>query len=128
MTKNLNELMDKIHQNAVAKGFWDKEPNLGEKLMLIVTELAEALEVHRKKGGVIMLPSEGSKLSLERLPDEFFPETFSIQVKDTFPDEMADALIRILDLCGKLNIDIAWHVEQKMRYNATRPRLHGKAY
>lgn len=128
MTKNLNELMDKIHQNAVAKGFWERDPNLGEKLMLIVTELAEALEVHRKKGGVIMLPSEGSKLSLERLPDEFFPETFSIQVKDTFPDEMADALIRILDLCGKLNIDIAWHVEQKMRYNATRPRLHGKAY
>lgn len=128
MTKNLNELMDKIHQNAVAKGFWERDPNLGEKLMLIVTELAEALEVHRKKGGVIVLPSEGSKLSLERLPDEFFPETFSIQVKDTFPDEMADALIRILDLCGKLNIDIAWHVEQKMRYNATRPRLHGKAY
>jgi NTP pyrophosphatase (non-canonical NTP hydrolase) len=120
--------MDEIHRNAVSKGFWDKDPNLGEKLMLVVTELAEALEVHRRKGGVIMLPSEGTKLSIERLPDETFSETFAIQIKDTFPDEMADALIRILDLCGKLNIDIAWHVKYKMKYNATRARLHGKAY
>lgn len=123
----MNELRDKIYQNAKAKGFWDKERNMGEALMLIVTELAEALEVHRASG---QLPefTEGQKLSLEKMSDETFPETFAIMVKDTFHDEMADVLIRVLDLCGGYNIDIDWHVKMKMRYNATRARLHGKKY
>jgi hypothetical protein len=41
-------------------------------------------------------------------------------VKDSFHDEMADVLIRVLDLCGGYNIDIDWHIKMKMRYNATR--------
>lgn len=123
----MNELRDKIYQNAKDKGFWDKERNMGESLMLIVTELAEALEVHRASGQLKEF-TEGQKLSLEKMNDEEFPETFSIMVKDSFNDEMADVLIRVLDLCGGYNIDIDWHVKMKMRYNATRERLHGKKY
>ena len=127
MTNTMNELRDKIYQNAKDKGFWDKERNMGEALMLIVTELAEALEVHRASGQLKEF-TEGQKLSLEKMSDEQFPETFSIMVKDSFHDEMADVLIRVLDLCGGYNIDIDWHVKMKMRYNATRSRLHGKKY
>lgn len=123
----MNELRDKIFQNAKSKGFWDNERNMGEALMLIVTELAEALEVHRASGQLKEF-TEGQKLSLEKMNDEEFPETFSIMVKDSFNDEMADVLIRVLDLCGGYNIDIDWHVKMKMRYNATRERLHGKKY
>ena len=127
MTNMMNELRDKIFQNALNKGFWDKERNMGEALMLIVTELAEALETHRASGQIQEF-TEGQKLSLEKMSDEEFPETFSIMVKDSFHDEMADVLIRVLDLCGGYNIDIDWHVKMKMKYNATRERLHGKKY
>ena len=43
---NINELIKEAHQNAVSKGFYDDgEKNIGELLMLIVSELGEALEV-----------------------------------------------------------------------------------
>ena len=41
---SLNELSEICHGIAVEKGFWDEERNIGEALMLIVTELAEAME------------------------------------------------------------------------------------
>jgi NTP pyrophosphatase (non-canonical NTP hydrolase) len=53
---------------------------------------------------------------------------FQAHVKDSFEDELADALIRILDMCGGLGIDIQRHVEEKLHYNATRERLYGKNY
>lgn len=46
-------------------------------------------------------------------------------MKDTFEDEIADALIRILDMCGHMDIDIAKHVYQKLLYNRTRGYKHG---
>lgn len=125
--KMMNKLRDEIYKNSKEKGFWDKERNIGESLMLIVTELSEALEIHRAHGGIRTL-TEGQKISLERMHHEEFPETFAIMVKDSFQDEMADAIIRILDLCGGTDIDIDWHIKMKMKYNATRSRLHGKTY
>jgi len=124
---NLNELKDKIHNNAVQKGFWDQERNIGEALMLIVTELAEGLETHRASGK-IKLVDDMVKKAMSEMNDEEFKEHFALMVKDSFQDEMADSIIRILDLCGGLGIDIDWHIHAKMRYNATRSRLHGKAY
>jgi hypothetical protein len=40
-------LAEQINANAVAKGFWEADRNMGEMLMLAVSELAEALEEHR---------------------------------------------------------------------------------
>ena len=45
--RSLNELCELCHSIAVEKGFWEKERNVGEALMLVVTELAEAMEAHR---------------------------------------------------------------------------------
>lgn len=42
-----NELAKEINETARSKGFWDHERNMGEMLMLAVSELAEALEEHR---------------------------------------------------------------------------------
>ena len=123
----MNELRDLIYKNAKDKGFWDQERNIGEALMLIVTELAEALETHRSMGQ-IKLVDEMVKKSMNEMPDEEFKEHFAVMVKDSFQDEMADSIIRILDLCGGFDIDIDWHIKSKMRYNATRARLHGKKY
>jgi NTP pyrophosphatase (non-canonical NTP hydrolase) len=123
----MNELRDKIYLNAKDKGFWDNERNIGEALMLIVTELAEGLETHRNLGK-IQLVDPMVKSAIDQMHDEEFKEHFALMVKDSFQDEMADSIIRILDLCGGLGIDIEWHIAAKMRYNAARARLHGKKY
>ena len=127
----INELCEATHQNAKNKGFWDKERNIGELLMLINSELAEALEAHRKdrwtKGYDIKMMRDLDLGDDGKVGDNF-KEEFEGYVKDTFEDEIADAFIRLADLCGGLNIDIESHIACKMAYNKTRERLHGKAY
>lgn len=43
-------------------------------------------------------------------------------------EELADVIIRVLDLCAAHGLDIGPAVIQKMAYNATRPHKHGKAF
>lgn len=112
----LNELAEEIYQNNKEKGFWDKERNVGEMLMLVTSELGEAMEAHRK----------GRFANLEAY--EEFSEDFEDAIKDTFEDEIADSVIRLLDMCGGLGIDIDTHIRLKLEYNKTRERLHGKSY
>ena len=117
----LNKLRDKVHQNAVDKGFWDKKPELGTSLMLVVSELAEALEADR----------DGSKCTALSEPPAFtedFKLWFRSNVKDTVEDELADTIIRVLDICGAYHIDIQKHIDLKMLYNSKRIKLHGKKY
>lgn len=113
---DLNELASQIYEANKAKGFWDKERNVGEVLMLIVSEIGEACEAHRK----------GRKADLEAY--DSMNASFAESIKDTFEDELADAVIRILDYCGGTGIDIHRHIYLKLAYNLTRDRLHGKQY
>ena len=120
------ELQKEIHANAVAKGFWDKTPNIGELLMLVTSELGEALEADRKGKWASALDIAWMESSTDKshLLMEHFPDT----IKDTFQDEIADAVIRLLDLAEGFTIDLEFHIKAKMEYNATRKRLHGKKY
>lgn len=118
----LNDMAVSIHAGNKMRGFWDEERNIGEMLMLVVTELSEALEAHRS--GKIC--TEGDRVAV--LESEDMAQSFKINVKDTFEDELADAIIRILDICGGLDIDIDFHMRMKLMYNATRPYKHGKNY
>ena len=45
----INELAKQVHENAKAKGFFDKEKNIGEMLCLIHSEVSEALEADRNE-------------------------------------------------------------------------------
>lgn len=71
---------------------------VGEKLMLIVSEIAEAMEGHRKG-----------------LADDKLPHRPMIEV------ELADAVIRIADLAGALGLDLGGAIAEKLAYNAQRP-------
>lgn len=71
--------------------------NVGEMLCLIHSEISEAMEGHRKN-----------------LMDDKLQHRKMIEV------ELADALIRIGDLAGYLNLDIGGAVVEKMAYNANR--------
>lgn len=122
----ITELVTKAHENAKRKGFYDQEKNIGEALMLIVSELSEALEADRH--------GRRSKKTWELVNHRVVdctglkPHDFACEVKDTLEDELADAAIRIADLAGYLGIDLEAHVIAKMAYNETRPQKHGKAY
>ena len=126
MDKGLNELALEIHNNARAHGFHEREINVGEKLMLIVSELAEALEIDRKETKIIQ-PFDFEKVEVWNDPIKF-KRQFEKYIKDSFGDELADAIIRILDLAAAKNINIAKHVKLKMKYNSLREYKHGKNY
>lgn len=125
----LNELARQIHQNAKNKGFWDEEREMGTLLMLCVSELAEAMEADRrgKYANLESYEKESnyvSKYGFENKPSEIFER----KIKDSFEDELADTIIRILDICGAKGIDIEKHIELKMEYNETRENKHGCKY
>ncbi len=100
------QMMDACHGAASDAGWWvDKagEPTtnnpmcFSQKLMLIVSELAEAMEGDRKS------------LMDDKLPHRPMREV-----------ELADALIRIFDTAGAYGMDIGGAIAEKMAYNAER--------
>lgn len=111
--KSLNKLCKELHKAADDKGWYPEEGrNIGELISLIHSELSEALEEARnnKYKTYYIKDSKGNKK----------PEGFAI--------EIADALIRIFDMCGYLNIDIEKALEEKIAYNTTREHRHGGKY
>lgn len=118
------------YEHAKTSGFWDLPDNdskfkhmaVAMKLALVHSEISEALEADRKSKYAHV------KLFNENESEVEFKANFEANIKDTFEDELADAAIRLFDLCGKLNIDLERHIRMKMRYNRERAFMHGKAY
>lgn len=123
----LNRLGDECHQRSKEKGFWSMDINVGEKLMLMVSELAEALEADRA-GSYCDL--EGFEKELAEKPDdvEWYIECYKKYMKSTHEEEIADLQIRLFDYVGGMGIDLSKNVMYKMKYNLTREKLHGKKY
>lgn len=123
---DLNNLSRQIYEGNKHRGFDVSKENVGQTLMLIVSELAEALEADRKNKHAKMEAFEFR--SEDRKCSEDFKCDFQELIKDSFEDEIADAIIRLFDLCGGLNIDIERHIKLKLEYNETREYKHGKLY
>lgn len=110
----LSDMQDCIYKTAEDHGWWEGEPNIPEKLALIHSEVSEALEEYRK-GIALDVVYTGDGKGIMKPGDK--PEGFGV--------ELADAIIRILDLCGYLQIDMAELIALKHNYNLTRSYRHG---
>lgn len=110
MKKSINELVNEIHEANVKTGWWnDTETGdgllkesfehfvIGTKIMLVVTELSEAIEGYRKD-----------------LMDDKLPHRKMVEV------ELADAMIRIMDIAGALEMDLEGAIDEKIKFNSQR--------
>ena len=184
---NWQSLCMKQHEAMKKKGFWDTPMSDEKALVLIVSEVMEAVEADRK--GHRADRSAYLRAYNEELNSDPNPVAcamlapFRDHIKDTLEDEIADACLRICDLAGSkgmalggniefgatfegaevtdyawhickcltddmstlfdrlnealsalvclsdsLGINLGWHIREKMKYNALRPKRHGKKY
>ena len=108
---NLNELRDRAYKTACEHGFHDEELSNKHCLCLVIYELMEAVEADRKgrlgkkcKSRFEMDYNRYSALVEEE--EKRFKCSFEKNVKDTLPDELSDAVIRLLDLAGLRGISL----------------------
>lgn len=106
VAEHVNQLVDVCHKLATEAGWWTclktgestrETANVPEKLMLIVSEVAEAMEGHRKG-----------------LMDDKLVHRSMLEV------EIGDCIIRCFDLAGALNLDLGGAIAEKLAFNATR--------
>lgn len=125
----INKLAKKNHVLALKKCFWDDEQlavrypdglhvytktvfvdQTAQKLAMVHAEISEALEEASKTDDYRLIYfSKGKK-----------PEGFGV--------ELADAMLRIMDLAERRRVDLEKCIRLKLKYNATRPHKHGKRY
>lgn len=129
---NINELAKEVHENAVAHGWWEKPPTLPEALCLIHAELSEALEEYREGNpliyGTCALAAEDCKFSgvCDRVGRPGEGEGIDGPCKpEGIAVELADVILRTLDLMAALGVDVDAVVMAKHKYNLGREYKHG---
>ena len=126
----LNELSKRIHDNAVAHGFWDEPRNLLEIAALCHSELSEAVEEYRAGRPLVYHKCKGPEYECADMEDVtsncYEDKCPSFGKPEGIAVEMADCLIRILDWFGHEGLDADAIVREKMGYNKSRPYKHGK--
>lgn len=64
----------------------------------------------------------------EPMSKEPFVTTNDKEYAEFIGDELADIMIRVMDLAAFKGIDLEKHIDLKMKYNSLRPHKHGKKY
>lgn len=130
----LRDIMLSSYANSALHGFWGQEAEdaikqcqitgkafavIPEKLVLMHSELSEALEAYRDKANIDKMHGQDAWLYYESGKGK--PEGYL--------SELADVFIRMGDLLASMKLEAMFvkAVRAKMAYNASRPHMHGKA-
>jgi NTP pyrophosphatase (non-canonical NTP hydrolase) len=70
----------------------------------------------------------GAKYCNDEENDEIFKIEFKYRCKNTFEAELADIMIRVMDLASFKNINLEEIIKAVMRNNSLREHKHGKKY
>ncbi len=103
---DLAEIQNAVHQLAKEKGWYNPPKTFGEEIVMVHSELSEAIEEYRAGHPATEIYVKDGKL-------------------EGVPIELADAVIRILDICGNHGIDLVDAINRKHEYNSTRTIRHG---
>lgn len=143
--KAIRQVMREVHSNARSHGWWgpyevtEEGHQVGplsadevlSKIMLVVSELSEAVEFVRRpdfdpKGLYyqVLLAPNGMLSREDFLRDQGREPGLKDKIEG-FGVEMADAVIRIFDLAEAMNVDLSELIELKHQYNKTREMKHG---
>jgi hypothetical protein len=104
----LPDLIKLVHAYSRKDGFWSTNPDTEDLVVRIANELFFALEAE----------DSGKMANLDKYDKGIaYGDCFETYIKDTFEDKLADAFIRLLDLCGSRGIDLERFVNIKLEYN-----------
>ena len=109
---DLNKLRDEAFEIAKAHGWHDEELPDETYLMLIITEIAEAVQADRKdKHADVAKFKEyqtyyGTFLPSEEIRTIRFREDFEAYIKNSVEDELSDVVIRCLDFAALRGVSL----------------------
>lgn len=113
---------------AIKRNYWSA------RLALITTEVAEAIEELRN-GRAVNETWYSAKTALgtlrfdnrESIDHALLPDGVSPKPEGV-PSELADVVIRAFDFADEAGIDLAAIVDEKLAFNATRAKMHGRKF
>lgn len=126
---NINELAKEVQKNAVARGEWDGPPTLPEVLCSIHAELTSALQEWEEGNPVIhgtcAISPEDCKYS-EICDNVGSPGQGGPCKPEGLAAELADVILRTIDLMAALGVDVDAVVTAKHKWNLNQEPAPGE--
>lgn len=123
--KTLDELQYDAHKISHDKGWWEPYRNRNTDRALLVLEDGIAMTDDELVAKLALIATEVSE-AIECVRDG----DLETRITDTgkpegLPTELADVVVRVMDLAWVLGFNLQQTIEQKMAYNKTRKHRHG---
>lgn len=110
--------MIEARRSALARGFDEAKNPVEFAIAGIVSELGEMFHASRRKHFADRIIAD--ELYAKLCEGKFDKELFESKIKDSFEDEIADAIIWLCNVAESRKVDLAKHIKLKQAYNATR--------